>query len=131
MTTQTNNRAVGRRKCAIAQVKLIPGTGEIIVNGKPLEKAFPREHYRLVITKPLATTETLGKFNVEVKVVGGGTTGQSDAICHGIARVLVKYNEEFKKSLRQAGLLTRDPRIKERKKPGLKRARKAPQYTKR
>jgi small subunit ribosomal protein S9 len=131
VTTRTNDRAVGRRKCAIAQVKLIPGTGEIIVNGKPLEKAFPREHYRRVIMKPLAVTETLGKFSVEIKVLGGGTTGQADAICHGIARVLVKNNEESKKVLRQAGLLTRDPRVKERKKAGLKRARKAPQYTKR
>jgi small subunit ribosomal protein S9 len=81
--------------------------------------------------RPLVTTETTGKFSAEVKVTGGGMTGQSDAICHGLAPPQVKYNEEFKKSLRQAGLLTRDPRIKERKKAGLKRARKAPQSTKR
>ena len=131
MTIQASDRAVGRRKCAIAQVKLIPGNGTIIVNGKPLETAFPREHYRRIIMKPLTVTDTAEKFSVEVKVVGGGTTGQSDAICHGLARALVKYNEEFKKPLRQTGLLTHDPRVKERKKAGLKRARKAPQYTKR
>ena len=131
MTTQAYDRAVGRRKCAIAQVKLFKGSGEIIINGKPLEVAFPREQYRRAILKPLVVTETLGKFSVEVKVVGGGTTGQSDAISHGISRSLVKHNEEYRKTLRHEGLLTRDSRVKERKKYGLKRARKAPQYTKR
>jgi small subunit ribosomal protein S9 len=129
--TTTYDRAVGRRKCAIAQVKLFAGNGKMTVNGKPLEIAFPREQNRRAIMKPLVITEMLEKMDMEAKVLGGGTTGQSDAICHGIARSLVKYNEDFKKALRAEGLLTRDPRIKERKKPGLKRARKAKQYTKR
>jgi small subunit ribosomal protein S9 len=121
----------GRRKTSVARVRLMPGTGEIIVNGTPYEERFPRPEHRRAITHPLLVTEKLGKYNTVVKVEGGGITGQSGAISHGIARALLKADENLKLVLRQNGLLTRDPRVKERKKPGLKRARKAPQYTKR
>jgi len=121
----------GRRKTAIAQVRLIPGGGAIIVNGAAYEELFPRQAHRQTIAKPLMLTETLGKYNVVVKVAGGGVSGQSGAISHGIARALVETDESLKPVLRQNGLLTRDSRVKERKKPGLKRARKAKQYTKR
>ena len=131
MTTQTYNRGTGRRKCAVAQVKLLSGEGEIIVNGKPYQEVFPRLEHRRVIEQPFVATDTVGKFNAQVKVNGGGTSGWAGAIRHGIARALVQANEQFKPLLRQEGLLTRDSRVKERKKYGLKRARKAPQYTKR
>jgi len=121
----------GKRKCAIAQVRLFPGKGEIIVNDKPYQEAFPRIEHRHMIEHPLLATDNMGKFRVMVKVNGGGLSGQAGAIRHGIARALAKENELFKPVLRKEGLLTRDARIKERKKYGLKRARKAPQYTKR
>jgi small subunit ribosomal protein S9 len=121
----------GKRKCAIAQVRLFPGKGEIIVNDKPYQEAFPRVEHRHMIEHPLLATDNMGKFRVMVKVNGGGLSGQAGAIRHGIARALAKENELFKPVLRKEGLLTRDARIKERKKYGLKRARKAPQYTKR
>jgi small subunit ribosomal protein S9 len=131
VTTQTYDRGTGKRKCAVAQVKLFSGRGEIIVNGKPYQDVFPRREHRRTIEHPFVATDTEGKFNVEVKVNGGGISGQAWAIRHGIARALVRANEQFKPLLRQEGLLTRDPRVKERKKYGLKRASKAPQYTKR
>jgi len=121
----------GRRKTAVAQVKLLPGAGEIIINGIPYEKLFPRIEHRRAILQPLLVTESLGKYNAMVKVKGGGISGQSGAISHGIARALVEADESLKPMLRQNGLLTRDSRVKERKKAGLRRARKAPQYTKR
>ena len=121
----------GRRKTAVAQVRLFPGNGAIIVNGAPYEERFTRLEHRQKIMKPLLVTENMGKYDTMVKVAGGGVAGQCDAISHGIARALLKADEKLKLLLRQDGLLTRDPRIKERKKPGLKRARKAPQYTKR
>jgi small subunit ribosomal protein S9 len=121
----------GKRKCAIAQTKLLPGKGEIIVNDRPYEEAFPRIEHRRMIEHPLQATNTVGKFRILVKVTGGGLSGQAGAIRHGIARALAKENELFKPMLRKEGLLTRDSRVKERKKYGLKRARKAPQYTKR
>jgi small subunit ribosomal protein S9 len=121
----------GKRKCAIAQVRLLPGKGEIIINDKPYQEAFPRTEHRHMIEHPLLATDNMGKFRVMVKVNGGGLSGQAGAIRHGIARALVKENELFKPVLRKEGLLTRDSRVKERKKYGLKRARKAPQYTKR
>jgi small subunit ribosomal protein S9 len=121
----------GKRKCAIAQAKLLPGKGEIIVNDRPYEEAFPRIEHRRMIEHPLQATNTAGKFRILVKVTGGGLSGQAGAIRHGIARALAKENELFKPMLRKEGLLTRDSRVKERKKYGLKRARKAPQYTKR
>ena len=121
----------GRRKTAVARVRLVPGAGEIIINGIPYEERFPRLEHRRVILQPLLVTENLGKYNTVVKVEGGGISGQCGAICHGIARALVKTDESLKPILRQNGLLTRDSRVKERKKAGLRRARKAPQYTKR
>jgi len=121
----------GRRKCAIAQVRLYAGEGEIVVNGKPYAELFPRLEHQRMIEGPLSSTDMMGKFRVEVKVIGGGVTGQAGAISHGIARALVRSDEVLKPALRKDGFLTRDPRVKERKKYGLKRARKAPQYTKR
>ncbi|MFC1988708.1 30S ribosomal protein S9 [Chloroflexota bacterium] len=131
MDKQAYNHGTGRRKTAVAQVRIMPGSGAVIINGTPYEELFPRSVHRETITKPLVLTETLDKYSVMVKVNGGGITGQSDAIAHGIARALVAADESFKPALRQNGLLTRDARAKERKKPGLKRARKAKQYTKR
>ncbi len=132
LVTTQYDRGLGKRKCAIAQVKLFSGKGEIIVNGKLYQDFFPRLEHRRNIEQPFKATDTIGKYHVEVKVTGGGSTGQSEAIRHGIARALVAAdNDRFRPLLRQEGLLTRDPRIKERKKYGLKRARKAPQYTKR
>ncbi len=121
----------GRRKTAVAQVRLLPGGGAIIINGVPYEELFPRLEHRRAIVQPLLVTESTGKYNVVAKVNGGGVSGGSGAISHGIARALVKADERLKPVLRQYGLLTRDSRAKERKKAGLKRARKAPQYTKR
>ncbi len=121
----------GRRKCAVAQVRLFAGEGGIVVNGKPYAELFPRLEHRRVIEGPLTATEMAGKFRVEVKVTGGGMSGQAAAIRLGIARALVRETEALKPVLRKEGFLTRDPRVKERKKPGLLRARKAPQYTKR
>ena len=109
----------------------MPGNGAIIINGTPYEERFPSLEHRRAILQPFVVTESLSKYNAMVKVNGGGVTGQSDAISLGIARALVEAEESLKPILRQNGLLTRDPRVKERKKPGLKRARKAPQYTKR
>ena len=131
MSTATYHRGTGKRKCAIAQVKISSGSGHIVINGKPYQELFPLIDHRRMIEQAFVVTDTAGKYNVEVRVVGGGITGQAGAIKHGIARALVDLNESFKSPLRQHGLLTRDSRIKERKKYGLKRARKAPQYTKR
>lgn len=122
---------VGRRKKAIARVRVFAGGSEIIINNKSAEEYFGRESDRHTIVQPLIVTGTQGQYSVSVKVRGGGDTGQADAVQMGLARALVEVNPDFRPTLRKAGLLTRDPRIKERKKPGLKRARKAPQYTKR
>jgi len=131
MDKQSYFHGTGRRKTATAQVKLMAGTGAIIINGKPLEERFPSLEHQRVIIQPFVATESTGKYNAVIKVLGGGVTGQSGAIAHGISRALVQADARFKPMLRQNGLLTRDARAKERKKPGLKRARKAPQYTKR
>ena len=131
MDKQTYYYGTGRRKEAVARVRLMAGNGAIIVNGTPYEERFPSHEHQRLIMQPLHLTESTGKYNVVVKVEGGGVTGQSGAIAHGISRALVKADERFKPLLRQNGMLTRDARTKERKKPGLKRARKAPQYTKR
>jgi len=131
MSKETYVWGTGKRKCAIAQVRLFSGDGGIIVNDKPFEEGFHRLGHRRMIELPFMATDTVGKFRVTVKVKGGGITGQAEAIRHGISRALVKENELFRPVLREHGLLTRDARIKERKKYGLKRARKAPQYTKR
>jgi small subunit ribosomal protein S9 len=131
MEKQTYFHGTGRRKEAVAQVKLLPGDGAIIINGTSYEERHPRLEHRRIIMQPLLVTDYAGKYNVVVKVNGGGISGQSGAISHGIARALVQSDEKLRPLLRQHGLLTRDSRIKERKKVGLKRARKAPQYTKR
>ena len=127
----TSFTAVGRRKSSVARVLLQPGNGNIIVNGVPLETRFPRGSHQAAITLPLRLTNRLGSFNLLAKVVGGGVSGQAGAIIHATARALLKADEANKQALREAGLLTRDPREKERKKYGLKAARRAPQYTKR
>ncbi|GIW12478.1 MAG: 30S ribosomal protein S9 [Dehalococcoidia bacterium] len=121
---------VGKRKTAVAQVRLVPGSGQVIVNGKLLEEYFPRLTDQVTVLQPLRLAG-LTTVNVMAKVVGGGSSGQAGAIRHGIARALVEYDENLRTVMREHGLLTRDARIKERKKYGLKRARKAPQYTKR
>jgi small subunit ribosomal protein S9 len=131
MNKQNYFYGTGRRKEAVARVRVMAGNGAIIVNGTPYEERFPSLEHQRVINQPLLVTETTNKYNVVAKVEGGGVTGQSGAIAHGISRALVKADERYKALLRQNGLLTRDPRTKERKKPGLRRARKAPQYTKR
>lgn len=123
---------VGRRKEATARVRVMSGTGKFTVNDKQLEDYFPREGDKEAIFGAFkATSQDASTFDVTVKVNGGGVTGQTDAVTLGLARALSKMNAEFVPLLRREGLLTRDPRIKERKKPGLKRARKAPTYTKR
>jgi small subunit ribosomal protein S9 len=129
--SSTSFTAVGRRKRSVARVLLQPGSGNIIVNGIPFEQRFPRQTHQAAITLPLRLTNRLGSFNLLAKVLGGGVTGQAGAIVHATARALLKADEANKQVLREAGLLTRDAREKERKKYGLKKARKAPQYTKR
>jgi len=131
MAEQTYYYAVGKRKTSVARVKLLPGDGSIMVNNVPYEERFPRLEHRRLILQPLLVTDNIGKYNAVVKVVGGGISGQGGAIAHGIARALVRADESLKPILKQNGLLTRDARAKERKKAGLRRARKAPQYTKR
>ena len=121
----------GRRKCAVARVRLYPGSGSIVINGKPLQEVFTWELLRLKVRRPLVSTETDERFNVHAKIAGGGISAWADALAHGISRALIVFDEGLKPTLRKAGLLTRDARVKERMKPGLKRARKAPQYTKR
>jgi small subunit ribosomal protein S9 len=123
--------AVGRRKRSVARVRLYPGEGEIVINGKQLREYFGRHQDWRDVTAPLELTSSQGRFNLSVLVKGGGITGQAHAIRHGLSRALLVADPELKPLLRRAGFLTRDPREKERKKPGLKRARKAPQYTKR
>ncbi len=124
---------IGRRKEATARVRLFESTGDsvFVVNNKPLEQYFTRDVDVRAIMTPLKVTNFENKFDISVKVMGGGVTGQADAVKLGIARALLKIDPELRPTLRQHGLLTRDARVKERKKPGLKRARKAPQYTKR
>ena len=129
--TEQYHYGTGRRKTAVARVRLVPGDGVLYINGKPPSEYFGRRDLETVITQPLRITETMGRYVASIKVEGGGIAGQAGAICHGIARALVAADEELRPVLKRAGLLTRDPREKERKKYGLKRARKAPQYTKR
>jgi small subunit ribosomal protein S9 len=124
---------MGRRKTAVARVRLYPnGDGSITINGKTAQAYFGiRDTHMATMNAPLRVLELGNSYNMSVRVVGGGTSGQAGAIRHAVARALLRVNPEWKLSLRKAGYLTRDPRMKERKKPGLKRARKAPQYTKR
>jgi small subunit ribosomal protein S9 len=123
--------AVGRRKTSSARVRLYPGTGTIVVNERPAEDYFKRATEMLALERPLVLTDTRSSYNVSILVAGGGTTGQAGAVAHGIARALCVADENLRPVLKKNGLLTRDARAKERKKYGLKRARKAPQYTKR
>ncbi len=121
----------GRRKRAIARVFLRPGSGKLLVNGRPLEEYFERDILRMVIKQPLNITETVNRFDAYITVKGGGKTGQAEAIRSGIARALLEYNSEFRQKLKPAGLLRRDPRKKERKKYGKPKARKSFQFSKR
>jgi len=123
--------ATGRRKNAVARVRLFPGAGAIVINGEPYEKLIPQERLRKAIIEPMVVTDSQERFSISVKVTGGGYVGQAGAIRHGIARALVVADGNLRPLLRSYGLLTRDPRVKERKKYGLVRARKAKQYTKR
>jgi small subunit ribosomal protein S9 len=131
MTTPQFYQGTGRRKTSVARVRLVAGDGEVVVNGRSLEEHFGNAVSLPELLMPFRVTNTEGRFNAMVKVEGGGSQGQAGAIRHGIARALLEADPEARLPLRQAGLLTRDPRMKERKKYGLKRARKAPQYTKR
>jgi small subunit ribosomal protein S9 len=131
MDKQSYFYGTGRRKTSVARVRLMAGNGAIIVNGTPYEDKFPSLEHQRIISQPFLITESANKYSVVAKVEGGGVSGQSGALAHGISRALVNADERFKPVLRQSGLLTRDARAKERKKPGLRRARKAPQYTKR
>ena len=128
---KASNYGTGRRKTSTARVFISPGTGKITVNATPLDEYFGRETARMIVRQPLQTVGATDRFDVRVTVAGGGNTGQAGAIRHGIARALLSAHPNARAALRGAGLLTRDPRAKERKKFGLKRARKAPQYTKR
>ena len=121
----------GRRKSSVARVFMTPGTGTITVNGKTLDEYLPLETLRMVVRSPLELTETLNAFDVTINVNGGGYTGQSGAMRHGIARALIEASIDYRPALKAAGFLTRDSRAKERKKYGLKRARRAPQFSKR
>ena len=122
----------GRRKSSVARVRLYEGgTGSIIINGRDIDEYFGLDTLKLLVRQPLVTTNTLGKVDIVCTVAGGGVTGQAGAIRHGVARALLLANEEYRPALKAAGLLTRDPRMKERKKYGLKAARRAPQFSKR
>ena len=132
MTMPAFHAGTGRRKTAVARVRLLDGEGEIVVNGRSIAEHFGNAVSEADLRMPFRVTGTEGRYNAMIKVEGGGVTGQAGAIRHGIARALLEVDREaYRAPLRQAGLLTRDPRMKERKKYGLKRARKAPQYTKR
>ena len=121
----------GRRKSSIARVYLVPGNGKITINKKDMDQYFGLETLKIIVRKPLEATNTLDKYDVLVNVRGGGFTGQAGAIRHGIARALLNVDADFRPTLKKAGFLTRDPRMKERKKYGLKKARRAPQFSKR
>lgn len=121
----------GRRKKSVARVRLVAGDGKVIINNRDIENYFPIETLRVIVNQPLVLTETKDKYDVLVNVHGGGFTGQAGAVRHGISRALVKADENMKSSLKKTGFLTRDPRMKERKKYGLKKARRSPQFSKR
>jgi len=122
----------GRRKSSVARVRLYQGTGKVTINGRDIDDSFGLETLKLIVRQPLNLTETTEKFDIECRVAGGGVTGQAGAIRHGIARALLQYDSEnLRSALKKAGFLTRDPRMKERKKYGLKAARRAPQFSKR
>jgi small subunit ribosomal protein S9 len=128
---QVQYLGTGRRKSSVARVRLVPGDGTIIINNRDVEDYVPFATLREIIKQPLVATETLGSYNILVNVDGGGYTGQAGAIRHGVARALLQVDPDFRPVLKSAGFLTRDARMKERKKPGLKGARRAPQFSKR
>lgn len=121
----------GRRKSSVARVRVYNGTGKITINDRDIDEYFGLETLKLIVRQPLAATKTNGKFDIVCRVGGGGVTGQAGAIRHGLSRALLQYDAELRPILKKAGFLTRDPRMKERKKPGLKAARRAPQFSKR
>ncbi len=131
MADNDTNHGTGRRKTAIARVRLSPGEGRIMINDKTPLQYLGRRALEQVVVTPLRVTDSVRRFDISVRVEGGGVSGQAGAISHGIARALLEFDSELRGALKKAGLLTRDSRMKERKKYGLKRARKAPQYTKR
>jgi small subunit ribosomal protein S9 len=131
MTTETAYYGTGRRKTSVARVWLRPGQGGVLVNRRPVEDYFPRETLQLLLRQPLELTQTQGQFDVYATVAGGGNAGQAGAVRHGIARALLEYDEKLRVQLKRAGLLTRDPRVKERKKYGQPGARKRFQFSKR
>ncbi len=131
MANTTKYYGTGRRKSSVARVYLVPGTGKITVNKKDIEDYFGLETLKVIVRQPLELTETLSKFDVKVNVRGGGFTGQAGAIRHGVSRALLQADADFRPALKKAGFLTRDSRMKERKKYGLKGARRAPQFSKR
>ena len=128
---QVQYQAVGRRKKAVARVRLIPGDGKIVINGREIDNYFGLETLKMTVRQPLVLTSLEGRYDILVNVYGGGLSGQSGAIRHGISRALLKADPELRPALKAAGFLTRDPRMKERKKYGLKAARRAPQFSKR
>ena len=128
---QVQYYGTGRRKSSVARVRLVPGEGRIVINGRDINEYIPFAALREVVNQPLVATETTGNYDVLVNVSGGGYTGQAGAIRHGIARALLQVDPDFRPALKSAGLLTRDSRMKERKKPGLRGARRAPQFSKR
>ena len=128
---QVQYQAVGRRKKAIARVRLIPGEGKIVINGRDIDNYFGLETLKMTVRQPLVLTSLEGRYDVLVNVYGGGRSGQAGAIRHGISRALIKADPELRPAVKKAGFLTRDPRMKERKKYGLKAARRAPQFSKR
>jgi small subunit ribosomal protein S9 len=128
---KTQYYGTGRRKKSIARVRLLPGNGKITINNRDIDEYFGLETLKVIVKQPLTLTKTIDKYDVMANVVGGGFTGQAGAIRHGISRALLEADEEFRPTLKKAGFLTRDPRMKERKKYGLKGARRAPQFSKR
>jgi len=124
-------RATGRRKESVARVRIVPGSGRFALNGRALEDYFPRPALQMVVTEPLRLTNTVDRYDVIASIIGGGISGQAGAVRHGIARALVEADPTLRGELKKKGLLTRDARAKERRKYGLKKARKAPQYSKR
>ena len=131
MAKTANYYGTGRRKSSVARVYLVPGTGKITINKRDIDDYFGLDTLKLIVRQPLVATETADKYDVKVNVVGGGFTGQAGAIRHGISRALLEVDGDFRPILKKAGFLTRDPRMKERKKYGLKAARRAPQFSKR
>ena len=131
MANTTKYYGTGRRKSSVARVYLVPGTGKVTINKRDIDEYFGLETLKVIVRQPLTLTETADKFDVLVNVKGGGYTGQAGAIHHGVARALLNVDADFRPALKKAGFLTRDPRMKERKKYGLKAARRAPQFSKR